>query len=61
MHGRIGLMRNVVYKEALLWSFMHLLNGSMRSYIHDVQLFKIECSNNGVPTINVREQAGFGS
>jgi hypothetical protein len=29
--------------EPLLWSCMHLLNGSVRSYIHDVQLFKTEC------------------
>jgi hypothetical protein len=36
MHGRIGLMCNVVYEEALLWSCMHLLKGSVRSYIHDV-------------------------
>jgi hypothetical protein len=43
MHGRSGLMRNVVYEEALLWGCMHLLNGSARSYVHDVQLFKIEC------------------
>jgi hypothetical protein len=41
MHGRIGLMRNVVYEEALLWGYMHFLNGSARSYIHDVQLFEI--------------------
>ncbi len=36
VHGRIGLMRNVVYEEALLWSCMHLLNGSTRSYVHNV-------------------------
>jgi hypothetical protein len=36
VHGRIGLMRNVVYEEALLWSCMHLLNGSARSYVRDV-------------------------
>jgi hypothetical protein len=43
VHGRISLMRNVVYKEAFLWGCMHLLNGSMRSYIHNVYLFKKEC------------------
>jgi hypothetical protein len=25
VHGRIGLMCNVVYEETLLWSYMHLL------------------------------------
>jgi hypothetical protein len=25
VHGWIGLMRNVVYKEALLWNCMHFL------------------------------------
>jgi hypothetical protein len=43
VHGRSGLMRNVVYEEALLWGCMHILNGSARSYVHDVQLFKTEC------------------
>jgi hypothetical protein len=43
VHGRIGFMRNVVYEETLLSGCMHLLNGSVRSYIHNVQLFKIEC------------------
>jgi hypothetical protein len=36
VHGRSGLMRNVVYKEAFLWGCMHLLNGSAKSYVHDV-------------------------
>jgi hypothetical protein len=35
VHGWIGRC-NVVYEEALLWSYMHLLNGSTKSYIHDV-------------------------
>jgi len=43
VHGRIGLMCNVVYEETLLWGCMHILNGSTRNYIHNVQLFKIEC------------------
>jgi len=36
VHDRIGLMRNVVYEEALLWSYMHLLNGSTRCYVHNM-------------------------
>ncbi len=43
MHGQISLMHNVVYEEALLRRCMHLLNGSVRSYVHVVQLFKTEC------------------
>jgi hypothetical protein len=43
VHGRIGLMCNVVYEEAFLSSCMHFLNGSARSYIHNMQLFKTEC------------------
>jgi hypothetical protein len=40
VHGWIGLMRNVVYEEALLWGCMHLLNGSARSYIHNANCLK---------------------
>jgi ATP-dependent DNA helicase PIF1 len=35
MHGLIGLTCNVVYEETFLWGYMHLLNGSAKSYIHD--------------------------
>jgi hypothetical protein len=40
VHDRIDLMHNVVYEETLLWDYMHLLNGSMKSYVHNMQLFK---------------------
>jgi hypothetical protein len=36
VHGRIGLMRNVMYKKP---SF----EAACISYVHYVQLFKIEC------------------
>ncbi len=33
----------IVTEKTLLLGCMHLLNGSARSYIHDMQLFKTEC------------------